>query len=180
VSRKASAKRSSRQAAPAGTLHAPSQRKLAELVGVSQPTLNGWLRDDRWPFPRQGPWSTTIVPEIKKWARSTLREPNTAGSTRSAEEPDVRSLGPERQAKLKLTLERAKMVQLERSILEGKYVSKEEVERGWAARVTAVKTDMLAVPRNIAASLVGLDAAAIEQALERALNQLCEDFARAE
>ena len=59
------------------TTKARSIRELARRVGRSLTAVRRWVKDDRWPFPRRGPWD---VEAVRRWAKRTLMpEPGTPG-----------------------------------------------------------------------------------------------------
>ncbi len=86
----------------------------------------------------------------------------------------VAKLGPERAAKLRLTLERIASEKAKREIISGKYMEAAEVEAGRVARVHVARTALLqAVQRSrgefmaeLAAELPGLDDAECSRAAD--------------
>ena len=51
-----------------------SNRKLAEALDVSHPTVGRWLHHADWKFRRVPPWPQSDVPKILRWAADFLRQ----------------------------------------------------------------------------------------------------------
>lgn len=91
-----------------------TQTALAKALGKSQQAICKWIKDDRWPFTRSGPWDPDAV---KAWTASTL-------TTASAPADPSAPLSPQRQVKVKVLIERGKLLELQRLIMSGAYVQR--------------------------------------------------------
>lgn len=80
-------------------------------------------------------------------------------------------------AQIRLYVQRAAKVELERRILAGEYRKKADVQRENVRKIQTAKSALLDVPRAIAAKLVGLEREAIERVLEDVIRAILSDFA---
>jgi hypothetical protein len=152
-----------------------TQAELAAAVGKSQQAIGKWIHDDRWPFARTGPWD---VAKVKAWAARTL-SPNPAapaveaiaGVEQPPQPPGAPGLSVERQVKVKIGLERGKLLELQRQILNGEYLLRDEVERVEMAWMTAIRTRFIEMPDCLA----GLSTEQRET-VRQAVVAICRDF----
>lgn len=167
----------------AETATVSTQAQLGAALHRSTPQISAWVNDPRWTFARRGPWN---VAAVRAWAENTL-EPHQGikplgdgtdeGGDGESEASILAGLSPERAAKLRLVIARARKVELDRAILTGVYQRRADVERANVARVHAVRGALLALPQQLAKVLVGRSEAQIETELVRAVTALCERFA---
>lgn len=87
------------------------------------------------------------------------------------------AVGQKVQAQIRLYVQRAAKVELERRILAGEYRKKADVQREMLAKIHAAKANLLDLPRGLASKLIGLEREAIEQVLEEAVRMILSDFA---
>lgn len=76
-------KRKSTAAPEKKSARAASQRALAKALKKSQPVINRWIRDPRWPFKKSGPWD---IAKVRDWARKTL-SPDFQAASRAPASP---------------------------------------------------------------------------------------------
>lgn len=178
-----------------------SAEALAGELGVSTTCVRKWLRRDDWPFGQAGPWDSVAVAD---W-RATNLDPARGGRAGQVGDIDdgegegedgparqyplivptgdpavdaiLRTMTPGRQAKLRGEIERGKKTSLENMVTQRGLVPRAEVEKGWVARVIAVRSRLLALPRQLAADLAMRTEVEVEQALDREVRALCESFA---
>lgn len=179
-------------ARPGSEASIDSLRKLAAALGVSASTAREYVRRPDWPFPRRGDWSGQIA-HIQAWRARTLAPNPAAGPEGPAAGPPVGSgaggpdlasepihelrASPERLAKLQLTITRRAKLELERAILAGQYVKREDEDRRRLAQIHAVKTALLAWVHRLPPMLVGLEAAAMEEVLREEVTKVLNAFA---
>jgi len=137
-------------------------------VGVSQPSVSKYTRDDRWEF-GGGPWTATEVKEIRAWRRRHYP---------ADDDPlaELQDLSQERRAKLQLVVERTIAVKFKNQLAAGGLLDKHEVERGRVERVAAVKAAMMAI-RHLAVKMEGKGLQEREQILEDWARGVCNRFA---
>src|SRR4029434_274207 len=84
---------------------------------------------------------------------------------------DALRKNPLNAAKLKLTVVRAQLLELQKAILSGDYIPRADVERAMVRRVFAVKAAFQAIPRHLARELAPIsDENQIERLLESAID----------
>jgi hypothetical protein len=136
---------------------ARSIRELARQLGRNDRAVRKWIADERWKFGRKPPWN---VAQVRTWAAATLA-PNPAASP-GVNAKTIRDMATIEKAKLKLLLERAEKLRLDREIKAGQYTTPEEIERGRIARIGAVKETTAAVARRFLPILAGPGASSRE------------------
>jgi len=148
--------------------HAEGDPRAARAIGVSQPIVSKYTRDDRWEF-GGGPWTATEVKEIRAWRRRHYP---------ADDDPlaELQDLSQERRAKLQLVVERTIAVKFKNQLAAGGLLDKHEVERGRVERVAAVKAAMMAI-RHLAVKMEGKGLQEREQILEDWARGVCNRFA---
>jgi hypothetical protein len=121
---------------------AASIRQLAHAIGRPSSTLDEWRRLPEWPTSADPPWTKEDVARIAAWvdARDEARH---------------KPRDEERAARLKVLEERAKKLRLERQILEGKFVNKEEEEERDLAKVYETRARLRNLEHALVADLAG-------------------------
>ncbi len=155
--------------------NAHSLRELADGVGRAHQVVARWVERPDWNQSRRPPWD---IAKARTWAAATLG-PNPADTWKRPEiaEPASEADGieglrkhPLQAARLKLMMTRAAKLELERAILAGEVVPRQQVEEGFVRRVLAVRSAFEALPRQLAGRLVGLtDEAQVEHVLDDAI-----------
>lgn len=163
-------------------------RALARALPRSHQAVGKWLRHPRWPFGQQGPWD---VEAVRRWADATLA-PNPAAGHAAAPEaaPTGGGLGgtaglnqrhdiatATQVARLRLIVERESNLRLDRLIKEGRYISREQVERESIRKIVAVRTAFMRLPRALGPLLEQQDRHTCTRVLEQALRDICNAFA---
>jgi hypothetical protein len=154
---------------------AASIRELARTVGRSHTVVQRWVQHAEWDQSASPPWN---VAQASAWAARTLapdparpwREP-APGDAVGGHDGGLEALrrNPLSAAKLKLTLTRAEMLNLQKAILAAEMVPRRDVEQALVRRVHAVKSAFMALPRQMAGQLVGCNENQIETALDDAI-----------
>lgn len=168
-----------------------NQAWLAKRLKVTQQRVSRLLRRDGWRWPKYG-WSDAEVKEIVEWVE-VLREDNPATATEplgddvDASEVDGESLDPrellklvskpEQRIKLLGVIERAAKVRVDRELLLGGYLKKEDVDAGRVARVQAVRAELANV-RLLAIKMQGMSVIEMEGVLEDWARGVCQKFER--
>jgi len=161
-----------------------NQSALATRLGVNQQRIAKLIRDQEWRWPKNAPWSEKQAAQMDAWL-SDRRASNNFGASRleaDAEEDDdesaIRALSknPERIARIKLIIERTAKIKLEREMLSGGLMKREEVERQWLQRVYSVRAKMQEIP--LRASLIAIKSEAeCERILTDWMREVCEYYA---
>lgn len=120
-----------------------SIRKFAKLCGVSHTTMGEHIAHPMWPFAKSAPWRESDADLYSAWRAENMKE-NVVGETRT--DPGTMSIITK--AQLAVLFERAKKMKLEREIMEGKYLPRDEVERSRVQRIIAIKNWLLRMPRE--------------------------------
>lgn len=174
---------------------------LAAAVGVKRQAVQTWIKRPEWKFGKQGPWN---IADVRRWRAATFMESHRQRGTKTkaarkpsppqppataAAEPDATSadakaldvelkgMDAEKAARIRLLLARASSVEFDRQVKGGRYLRREDVERGRVARIHAVRSRLQALPRQAASDLVGLDETQIESVLREHCDAICTAFA---
>lgn len=174
---------------------------VAAGLQVSTTAVGKWVRRPDWPFGPHGPWDLAKVAE---WRSTTLDDARggRAGHVGPIEPGDddepagegkafpvivptgdphidsiMATMRPTLQAKLRGEIERGKRTALENAITQRGLIDRHEVEKGWTARVIAVRSRLLALPKQLAADLAMRTEVEVEELLDRELRAVCESFA---
>ena len=154
------------------------QSWLAQECGVSQPRIAQLVADGR--IPRKVSYGEADVRRAKR----ALLEGRAANNATAAQDEDAGdetaierlSKNPERVARIKLVIERTAKIKLERELLAGGYLKREDVERERVARIYAVRAKMQEMPLR-SSLLVGKTDAEIHQSLTAWMKEICDHFA---
>lgn len=151
-----------------------TQVALAKRLGFSQPRLNKLMGDGDWlvnGFGR-GPWSERDAERIESWLESRR-----SGNTPLDPVEAIKSMGPERQWKLKLLAVRVAKLEAEQKLMLKQYIPREDVERERVQRVLAVKSELM----NTARLMSMLEGCATPGEMEMQVQDwargICERFA---
>lgn len=156
----------------------PSLRKTAAALGITVEAFRKRMKraDWRWGKP---PYTKTQVEQMRKHAATNLQSDRSRASRGADDEIDTfGGLSSVGKVDVALKLERTKRARLEREIIEGKHHSIADCAAEVGAMIHAAKARLLAIPRAIAPSLVGLSAQAIETALDQRLREALTELAR--
>lgn len=157
---------------------------------VSQQRVSQLIRREGWRWTKWG-WTDAELEEIKAWHEG-LREENPATSSNPLEAAPAFTAAlmgnvvdpqellklvarPDQRIKLMGVIERAAKVKVDRELLLGGYLKKEEVEMGRLARVQAVRAELANV-RLLAMKMQGMGVIEMERALEDWARGVCEKF----
>lgn len=86
-------------------------------------------------------------------------------------------IGALTRAKIQVTLERAMWIRQRRLVEAGKLIDAEEAQRYRLRQIQAAKSLLVTLPRSVANALVGQDRNAIEQILNKRIEELLDEFA---
>src|SRR5215470_4265046 len=134
---------------------ADSLRQLADRVGKSRPAVTDWINHPEWDQPRKPPWD---VAKAAAWAKRVL-SPDPAQTWRVEQTAtgetglDALRKHPLNAAKLKLTVVRAQLLELQKAILSGDYIPRKDIETALVRRAYTVRAAMQAIPRQLASQL---------------------------
>lgn len=150
-----------------------TQRELADAAGISFSGIRKLLYHPDCPIERTGTWSASQVRHFLSW-HSTLQEDRSADDY----QPQNAAASPARVAEIRLKIERMKKLQIERKILEGHYIERDNVESGWVQRAEFFRQSMEALPADMARKLEGRSAVEIEAILKDSINGIIDSYAR--
>jgi hypothetical protein len=156
-----------------------SIRALAPLVGKSVSAVRKWTKHPRWYFSRFGPWTMDDVRLIKGWAERYLKHDAAADyHERIKETPGAeRPLSRMEQARLACLVERAMTLKQRREIEKGLMHVAKTCETNILRVVRDVNGQFLAMPRTMAHTLAGRDAASIEAMLDQRVRAILKGLA---
>jgi hypothetical protein len=162
-------------------------RSLGEALGVTSKTAHKYVNDPRWVkagLSKTGPWSDAQVEKARVWRRKYYPS-SAADAALVAELPghaadplsEIRDLSPVKKAQLQLVVERAAKLKIERELLLGGYLKKEDVDRGRIERVASVRQELANI-RLLALKMEGKGLQDREQILEDWARAVCRKFER--
>jgi hypothetical protein len=149
---------------------------LAKQLGVSQPRVSKLVSEGR--IPRKASYNEADVKATRAHLKASRAGANaTAGQSDDAEDAIASlSKNPEKVARIKLIVERTAKIKLERELLAGGYVKKEDVDRDNAAKVYSLRNKLGELPLR-SALLLGKSETELEQALRNWVNEVCDYYA---
>ena len=158
---------------------AKSIRSLAAYCDKSPSAVRKWIAADDWMFSQQPPWD---VQKVQAWYEIHRRGDAGAAWRQKADAVErgvgeFRNIGPLTKARIQATIERALYVRQKRLTEAGKLHDVEACEGRRLRQIHAVKSALLALPRNVAQSLVGLERDAIEERLLARVEAVLEELA---
>lgn len=156
-----------------------SIRSLARHVGKAESTVRKWIRREDWPFALLPPWN---VERVRVWAEIQIsRDPAAAYRKRIAASQagtgEYASLGPLGKARLQAVIERALLLRQRRLIEAGQMHDVRQCQERRARAIHEAKGRFAELPRSIAQSLAGQDAATVEDRLRCGIAAILDDFA---
>ena len=156
---------------------AKNQTELASLLGVSQPVVSGMLRSADCPVPQRGPWTEAHLKSMNDW-RSLMQEDRSQDVDTSEGESfqEILRKHPAKAVEVRLKMERMQKVRLERLILEGSYIPKDEVLLGWSERARFFRESMEGLAAAVSSKCVGLKAIEIQKVIEQHHNDLLDSY----
>ena len=110
--------------------------------------------------------------EVEAWLAETSRQTSPGRPPKDGSVSDA-----QKRAELKLTIERALTAQIKREVLDGTLHAKADCKRRGLAKIHAVKSELLALPRSVASELVGQERDNIEQILDKRVMAMLARFA---
>jgi hypothetical protein len=159
-----------------------TQRGLGDALGVTAKTINKYIHSGDWSF-HKSKWSRALLPKIKAW-RQRHYPPEGDDDGGDAIE-NIRAMPPIKRAQLSVLVERAAKLKLQRELLLGGFVKKEELdklkedqERRGVQQIAAVRHELVNI-RLLAIKLESKDIRAMEAILEGYAKGICEKFATA-
>jgi hypothetical protein len=144
-----------------------SIRDLARAMKLDEKSVRKYLADDRWMFKRTPPWPRSIVPKADTWRKLNLEQQPDGDEVDALE-----GLSAERKTKLRLIIERTAKVRLERELLAGKYLKRDDVEADLIGRASEAK-QTLQVITGLAPRLVGKSEAEVRALLADHVDLVC-------
>jgi hypothetical protein len=148
-------------------------------LGLSQPRISKLLADPDWSFGGP-PWTEQTAKQIEAFLKERRAANNATAAEMEAEDPDaaIRALSknPEKIARVKLIVERTAKIKLERELLAGGYIKKEDAEKESIARVFSVRAKLQEIP--LRASLIAHKSEAeCERILSDWAREICDYYA---
>ena|SRR5687768_6043116 len=154
------------------------QSWLAEQAGVSQPRISKLVSDGRIPR-KQEYTEADVVAAIAMLDEGRATANATASDLEaSGDESAIQALSknPERVARIKLIIERTAKLKLERELLAGGYIRKEESDKDKIARVFSVRAKLQEIP--LRSSLIAHKSEAeCERILADWMREVCDYYA---
>jgi hypothetical protein len=168
-----------------------NQKWLGSQLKITQQRVSKLLEREGWRWKKWG-WTDAELEEIKAW-HEELREQNPATSTNPEPASAAATFGlvagdvvdpqellklvtrPDQRIKLMGVIERAAKVKVDRELLLGGYLKKEDVEAGRLARVQAVRAELANV-RLLAMKMQGMGVIEMERVLEDWARGVCAKF----
>lgn len=147
----------------------PSIRKLAKLLSRDESTIRDWLKDDRWTFSRSAPWPKDQLPAMQQWRSATLEQQD--------DDATMEGLSAERQAKLELVIERRTKLQIERELLQGRYLLKSEALDEFGKLASEAKATLQAII-SLAPRIVGKPEDEVRALLSAHVDLVCNLLAK--
>ncbi len=132
-------------ATPGGAV---SNRELAGLLGVSEASVRKWLKDERWQF-GPAPWDAATIALIRAWRSRTLADAPAGALPTPGGSQSLEDLGPEKRARVALTVERVKSAQVDRSIKEGKFHSADDCRQRRVRQIADLKASLLGLADSL-------------------------------
>lgn len=148
-----------------------SIRGLARALKLDEKAVRKYLADDRWTFRRTPPWPRSIVAKVSGWRKSQLAQQPDGDESEALE-----GLSAERKTKLKLVIERTAKLRLERELLAGKYLNRDDVEADLVARANEAKQTLQAVT-SLAPRLIGKSESEVRALLADHVDLVCRALA---
>lgn len=154
-----------------------TQAEKAKRFGVSQPRVSQLEKDGRIP---RGDVTEADAKRIGRQLNDARAANNAsaAGLEESGDEDAIQALSknPERVARIKLIIERTAKLKLEREMLAGGFLKKEDVDKEATARVFSVRAKMQEIP--LRASLIAHKSEAeCERILNDWMREVCDYYA---
>jgi hypothetical protein len=160
---------------------------LAKRLGISRPRLNKLLNDPEWRWGR-GPWTEAQAAQAESWLEERRREANrTRGRYEEPAADDltetdidpvtaIKRMGPERQARTRVLIERYATLKLDREMKLGLYVLRADVQQEQVKRVLSVKAELQNI-EQLVWRLEGRSADDMRVALKDWAKGVCDKFA---
>jgi hypothetical protein len=159
-----------------------SQAWLALQLGISQPRVSTLVSEPDWPFARSS-WSVKDVAAIRSYLQdrratnnASIAADEDAGDDAAIAQIAAINRSPERVARIKYLIEQTAKVKLQRELLAGVYVRREDVEKERVARVFSVRSKLGELPGR-AAQIAGRDATECERILADWVREICDYYA---
>jgi phage terminase Nu1 subunit (DNA packaging protein) len=134
-----------------------TQREVAEAFGVAEGTITTW-RNRGAPPPVDGVWDLVAV---AKWREEQSRPASVEDES----------------SKQRLERAKAEMAEIELAQRRGELISRAEVDNHNLQRIVSLRNALLALPRQLAPKLEGLDVRAMMGVIQSRVEQLLDDFA---
>lgn len=115
-------------------------RELGELLGTSHVAVSKWIKRPEWKF-GPGPWKVSQLPAIQKWRELNLAPANVA----TPESTDVSQLPPLKKAKLKIDIERGKLLEHANKLNASEYHKVADCDARHLEQITDARRRLLAV-----------------------------------
>lgn len=148
-----------------------SQKEAAKYFKVSVRTIQRWIEED-CPVNKD---KTYNLLEIQEWKLKREYERDRDDEEQRQEELFGETYS---NAETRWKIGQANKVELENKIKEGDYIPREDAVRALKESVRLAKRQFLALPRQVAPQIVGLDVASVQQILSARIKEIIEGFAK--
>lgn len=150
---------------------------LARRLKITRGRMSQIANDPDWSFGRSG-WSNATLVRIDQHIAARRESNNATASDEQVSEAELSSLtsNPEKKARIHLLVERTAKLKLERELLAGGFIKREEVEREQIAKVYSVRAKLQELP--LRASLIcHKSEAECESILREWMKEICDFYA---
>lgn len=150
-----------------------TQRELAEALGKSLAVIGRQIRTKRWPFGTKGPWEVNAV---NAWLLAMA----VPALPLAAPPPRPPAIGIEGRAKMKVGLERGKMLQLQREKMESEYYQLEFIQRFDAFRAALVRKFVGKPAPSLCATILAIPVREASEAVEKEARRILDAIQKAD
>jgi predicted DNA-binding transcriptional regulator AlpA len=123
-----------------------STRELGTALGVSHVAVSGWMKDDRWSFPRTFPIKRELLPAIIAWKDSELRPASEPGANRVTNPDDLSAQG---KAKFAKTMAEAQIKQFQLKLMKDQYHRVDDCRARSVQQFAVLKNGLRAIPNSL-------------------------------
>jgi phage terminase Nu1 subunit (DNA packaging protein) len=144
-----------------------SSKAMQYVFGISDRTLTNWERDG-CPKLGMGRWPLS---QVLKWRSGALDYEATGNDRAALKDKKLK-------AEALKTEEQARKAKMEREVLEGKYILKEDAYKAWASRIVELKSGLMNLTKSLPPEVADQDARTAEAAIRREVVNLLEQYSR--
>lgn len=154
-----------------------SAAELARRMGVNRSQVSRWMKRPTWTFGGP-PWAASVVDSVREWVEVSVGDGPIGSGLDGLETPSPSDTPDEHQAKLRVLMARASLLEGQLAKLKETWIQREEVEAGRVARIYDVKARMVEL-LNRAPELANRPAEDCRTILEGWFREVCDAYAAA-